>query len=160
MTTTFTDEQSAKLLELLGLPADTDTADVDAILAVVEDLAKQANEAAAAKPSDVAAAAKRIGLEAIDADSIAALRADAAEGRQLKVAAAKEKIETTVAAAISKGKITPARRTHWVNLITADPGMADVLASVPDETAAPMTEIGHGQTGDDNYTTEAATWFR
>jgi hypothetical protein len=31
----------------------------------------------------------------------------------------------------------------WVTLLQADPGMADVLASVPDNTM-PITEIGHG----------------
>jgi hypothetical protein len=30
-----------------------------------------------------------------------------------------------------------------VTLIKARPGMAEVLASVPNETAVPMTEIGH-----------------
>jgi hypothetical protein len=30
-----------------------------------------------------------------------------------------------------------------VSLIAADPGMADVLVAVPDETAVPLKEIGH-----------------
>ncbi|WP_369815635.1 hypothetical protein [Mycobacterium sp. 852002-40037_SCH5390672] len=44
---------------------------------------------------------------------------------------------------MSKGKITAARKKHWQMLIEADPGMAEVLASVPNETAVPMTELGH-----------------
>ena len=30
-----------------------------------------------------------------------------------------------------------------MKLAAADPGMLEVLASVPDETAVPMTELGH-----------------
>ncbi|WP_318263132.1 hypothetical protein [Mycolicibacterium goodii] len=52
-------------------------------------------------------------------------------------------VEAAVDEAVTKGKITPARRKHWVELITADPGMADVLAAVPAETAVPMSEVGH-----------------
>lgn len=158
MTITFTDEQTTRLLELIGAPADT--SDVEAILAVIDDLAKQAVEAGDdAKPSEVAAAAKRLGLEAIDADTLTALRNDAAEGRQIKAAAAKAKIEGQVDDAIQHGKITVGRRKHWVDLIAADPGMADVLASVPNETAVPLSEIGHGQ-GADGEPIEEAAWFR
>ena len=91
-------------------------------------------------------AAKRAGLEVIDNDALTALRAEAAEGRQIKAAAARQKIEASVREAITKGKITPSRRDHWINLISADPGMAEVLASVPNETAVPMTATGWSST--------------
>jgi len=142
MALTFTDDQHARLFELLGLPPETDPADIEAILAVLDDLAAQAN-ASSGKPSDIAAAAKRHGLEAVDAATMTALRADAAEGRRMVAAAAKAKVESAVDDAIRHGKITPGRRKHWVDLITADAGMADVLASVPNETAVPMSEAGH-----------------
>lgn len=157
MALTFTDEQTTKLLETIGAPADT--TDPEAILAVIEDLAKQAadnTDSADPAPSAVAASAKRIGLDVIDTDTLTALRADAAEGRQIKAAAAKAKIEGQVDDAIKAGKITPARRKHWFDLISADPGMADVLASVPAETAVPISEIGHATEPAD----EAAEWFR
>lgn len=143
----LTPQQVTQLLDLLGLP--TNTTDPELILATLDDLAKQAASAADQKPSDVAAAAKKQGLEVIDADTLTALRHDAAEGRQIKASAERQKVEDTVDAAINKGKITAGRRKHWVDLITADPGMADVLASVPDETAIALTEIGHGVGGDD-----------
>lgn len=155
MTLTFTDDQQVTLFELLGLPPETDPADIDAILAVVDDLAKQA-DGASGKPSDIAAAAKRHGLEAVDTATMTALRTDAAEGRRLVVAAAKAKVVGTVDDAIRHGKITPARRKHWVDLITADAGMADVLASVPNETAVPMSEVGHGTSED---TDQTPAWF-
>ena len=83
----------------------------------------------------------------LDNDTAAALRRDAAEGRKIKTAAAKAKVEASVDDAVDKGKITPSRRKHWVTLIEADPGMADVLAAVPNETAVPLIEVGHGTDG-------------
>ncbi|MDV7101662.1 hypothetical protein R4227_16445 [Gordonia amicalis] len=157
MAITFTDEQTTRLLELIGAPADT--TDVEAILAVIEDLATQAADGGDLKPSNIANMAKRHGLEAIDADTLTALRTEAAEGRQIKAASAKAAVESKVDDAIQHGKITAARRKHWVDLITADPGMADVLASVPNETAVPLNEIGHGQSSDSD-TIEEAAWFR
>ncbi|AFM16993.1 Mu-like prophage I protein [Mycolicibacterium chubuense NBB4] len=156
MALTFDDTQAATLLDLLGLPADT--TDVETILATVKD-AVTASTADGAQPSAVAAAAKRVGMELLDTDTAASLRAEAAEGRQIKAAAVCQKIEASVGDAIAKGKITPARRKHWIDLITADPGMADVLASVPNETAVPMTEIGHGMDSDGAPGQPNDAWF-
>jgi hypothetical protein len=140
---TFTEEQAARLLTALGL-AD-DTTDAETVVMAVEDLAKQAaeREAAAAKPSEIAAAAKRVGMELIDADTATALRADAAEGRKLAAAAKRADIERQIDDAVRTGKIAPSRRQHWVKLAAADPGMLEVLASIPAETAYPLTEQGH-----------------
>lgn len=55
MTLTFDDTQAAALLEALGLPADTD--DPDLVVATAVDLAAQAAEINAEKPSTIAAAA-------------------------------------------------------------------------------------------------------
>jgi hypothetical protein len=52
-------------------------------------------------------------------------------------------VEAAVDDAVNNGKITAARRKHWVQLIEADPAMADVLAAVPSETAVPLHEVGH-----------------
>lgn len=137
----FTPEQIAALLEALGLPPDT--ADAQLVVDTAVDLAAQVEALDPAKPSTVAAAAKRHGMELIDEATVATLRADAATGRQMAAAAAAAKVEATVDDAIAHGKITVPRRKHWVDLITADPAMADVLASVPNETAVPLTEAGH-----------------
>lgn len=157
MALTLDDTQAATLLELLGLPADTD--DPQLVLDTIADLAAQVAEIDPAKPSTVAAAAKRAGLEVLDNDTAAALRREAQEGRQIKAAAERQKIEASVGDAIDKGKITPGRRKHWIDLITADPGMADVLASVPNETAVPMTEIGHGVDSDGPPGQPHDQWF-
>ncbi|MCZ0732317.1 hypothetical protein [Mycolicibacterium iranicum] len=152
------DAQAAQLLKLLGLPADT--ADIDVILATAKDLADQVAELDPEKPSTVAAAAKAAGLEVIDKDTAEALRRDAAEGRKMAADAAKQKIAATVDESIRRGRITPTRRDHWITLIGADPGMADVLAKIPDETAAPIAEAGHGSNPDPAAElTDAAEWF-
>ena len=153
MALTLTDDQAAALLDALGLPADTTDAQ---LVDTAKDLAAQAEALDPAKPSTVAAAAKRNGLEVIDKDTAQVLRRDAAEGRRIKAAAEFAKVEASVDDAISKGKITPSRRGHWVTLIQADPGMAEVLASVPNETAVPMTELGHSLEPADSA---EAGWF-
>lgn len=61
----------------------------------------------------------------------------------MAAAAAQQKIEAAVDEAVSKGKITAARKRHWVTLCTNDAGMLEFLASVPAETAVPMSEVGH-----------------
>jgi hypothetical protein len=61
----------------------------------------------------------------------------------------KAKVEAAVDDAIEKGKITPGRRKHWVELLSCDPGIADVLASIPNETAVALSEIGHASAESD-----------
>jgi hypothetical protein len=156
MALTFDDDQAAALLTALGLPFDT--TDVDTIHATVTDAVGD-QPPGDPMPSAVAAAAKRIGFEVIEADSLESLRREATEGRQIKAAAALKAVEDTVGDAIGKGKITASRRKHWVSLIQADPGMAEVLASVPNETAVPLTEIGHSA-GSEGELIETAEWFR
>jgi hypothetical protein len=152
----FTPEQIAALLAALGLPADT--TDAQLVVDTATDLAAQVAGMTPEQPSSVAAAAKRHGLELVDHDTHEALKRDAAEGRRIAAAAAQAKVEAAVEDAISKGKITPARKRHWVNLIAADPVMADVLAAVPNETAVPLTEVGHSADNTADLA-EKAEWF-
>ncbi|WP_348733479.1 hypothetical protein [uncultured Mycolicibacterium sp.] len=151
------DTQAAVLLALLGLPEDA--TDVQLVIDTVQDATRDPMlPPADAKPSDVAAAAAKHGLEVIDTATADALRRDAASGREIAAAAAKQRIEASVDKAIDRGAITLGRRKHWVSLIEADPGMADVLAAVPDETAVPLSEIGLG--GDDSTDlAKPAAWF-
>jgi Mu-like prophage I protein len=159
MALTLNDDQAAALLDMLGLPPDT--TDVDTVLATIKDLVtdEQGEGDDMTKPSAVAAAAKRAGLEVVDASTLQLLQRDAAEGRTLKASVEQQRVEAAVDDAISKGKITAARRKHWVSLIGADPGMADVLAGVPNETAVPMTEVGHGVDSESGELAPAE-WFR
>jgi hypothetical protein len=156
MALTFDDDQAGALLQSLGLPNDTN--DLDLALQTAADLASQVADTDMAKPSTVAAAARRSGMEVLDKDTAAALRRDAQEGRRIAAAAARAQVEATVDDAVNNGKITAARRTHWVQLIEADPGMANVLASVPNETAVPMSEVGHAAQMDRPSDNDSA-WF-
>lgn len=156
MTLTFDDDQAGKLLDALGLPADT--TDVELVLAAVVDLAAQAAGMNPEKPSTVAAAARKAGLEVVDTATLTALRHDAQEARTLKAAAVQQRIEAAVDDAVTKGKITAARKQHWVTLCTHDEKMLDVLASVPNETAVPMTEAGHSLEPADAGSDQPA-WF-
>lgn len=161
----FDAEQTDQLLTLLGLPIDDPTIDAEAILATLTDLASAEGAGGDdTKPSSVAAAASKLGLTLLDADSVAKMRADAEEGRQIKAAAARADIEAKVDTAINRGAITPARRDHWLTLLSADPAMADVLAATADSTAVPITERGYNLTTQDGTNpgslTDAAEWFR
>lgn len=156
MALTFDDDQASALLEALGLPADT--TDIATIAATVKDAAT-ASTAEGAQPSAVAAAARRVGLGVMDTEALAALQRDAAEGRRIKAAEARQRVEAMVDAALNKGKITPARRKHWIELIEADPEMADVLARTPDETAIPLSEIGHAISDEGAPRTDDDKWF-
>lgn len=160
MALTLNDEQEADLLKLLGLPeAAPGESDVELVIDTITDLAHQVEALDPAKPSTVAAAAARNGMEVLDKDTAAALRRDAAEGRRVAAAAAKANVEASVDDAVTKGKITPARRKHWVSLIEADPAMADVLAAVPNETAVPMSEVGHSADNGTGDLDKPAAWF-
>lgn len=151
MALTLDDNQTAQLIQALGLPADT--TDIDTILSTVADMAKTDG-------GDVVAAAKRAGLATIDPESLVQLQAAAQHGREIAAAAAKQRVEDAVESAIHAGKIPVARRAHWVTLITNDKAMADVLASMPDDLI-PMNEMGHGRGGEESgELAERADWFR
>jgi hypothetical protein len=144
MALTLNDAQETELLKTLGLPdAQPGETDVELVIAAVTDLADQAGDPA--KPSTIAASAKRAGLEVLDNDTAAALRRDAQEGRRVVAAAAKARTEAVVDDAIRKGKIAGSRRKHWITIIEADPESATILASIADETAVPLTEVGHSE---------------
>jgi hypothetical protein len=77
----------------------------------------------------------------------------------MAAAAVQQKIEAAVDDAVSTGKITAARKRHWVTLCTNDAGMLEVLASVPNETAVPLTEIGHSIDASAEDLAESGRWF-
>ncbi|OPX11995.1 hypothetical protein [Mycobacterium sp. AT1] len=150
MALTLNDTQEAELIKLLGLPeAEPGEADTELVIDTVVDLAAQAEAFDPAKPSAVAAAARRSGMDLVDHDLHEALKRDAAAGRQAVAAAARQKVEASVDAAIDRGALAPARRGAWIELISADNAMADVLAKVPDHAVVPLSEIGHAATPSD-----------
>lgn len=145
------------LAESLGLSADAADEDVlkaarDALGLTDDDSADDTADGDAADSGsgeaspvgELAAAAANAGLVLMDPAKVAELQAGAAAGAQAlanQVAAAHAAV---VDDAIAKGKITPARREHFRALMKADEkGTTELLAGIPNETAVPMTEVGH-----------------
>ena len=62
-------------------------------------------------------------------------------------------IERKVDAAIDRGAITPSRKRHWAQPLTHDAAMGEVLASIADGTAVPLSEIGHAAAESDTQLT-------
>ncbi|MDP7738993.1 phage protease [Mycobacterium paragordonae] len=156
MALTFDDTQGAALLDALGLPTDTD--DADLIVATAKDLAAQIDGLDTAKASAVVAAAARHGMEVIDKPTADALRRDAQEGRRVAAAAAKAKVEAAVDQAIDTGRIMPSRKKHWITLCENDATMLEHLASVAPGTAVPLTEVGHSADTTPELT-HSGQWF-
>lgn len=144
----LTEEQTAELFAVLGLPEDT--TDPFTVVAAIADLAAVENVAVAAKAGK--------GLQVVASDHLAALEAAAEEGRAVAAAAARARVETVVTDAIREGKLPPARRDHWITMIEADETMADVLASAP--TVVPLVELGHSHGADADIDAETPEWFR
>lgn len=136
---TIPPELWARLLDALALPPDSDA---ETVALAVED---------AVTTPPVAASA---GLIQVDPDTLTALRRDAEQGRAIAAAAVQRERTQLVAAAVAQGKITPARREHWLTVLGADPGMADTLASLP-AGLVPLVEIGYS--GEE--VAEPAAWF-
>lgn len=159
MALTLNDTQESELLKLLGLPeADPGESDVELVIDTINDLAAQVQTLDPDKPSTVAAAAARNGMEVIDKATADALRRDATAGRAAAAAAAAAKVEAAVDAAIDKGKVMASRRKHWITICTNDPEMVTHLAGIAPGTAVPLDEVGHAaDAGTD--ADQPAGWF-
>ena len=127
------DNLKAGLRERLGI-TDAEVADEAILAALDEALSEQAEAPTAALPQ---------GVVAIESAVVDGMRAELAELRTFREAKADEDRAALVEAAVSDGRIPPARRDHWLAALAADEeGMAPVLASLAPGTV-PLTEIGH-----------------
>jgi hypothetical protein len=134
-----------RLLDALALPPDT--TDPETVAMALED--------AVTAPASGQQTAASAGLVGVDPDTLATLRRDAEQGRAIAAAAVQRERTQLVAAAVAQGKITPARREHWLTVLGADPGMAATLASLP-AGLVPLVELGYsGET----EVAEPAAWF-
>ena len=134
----------AGLRERLGL---TETDGAEAILAAVDNLADQPTAEVAPMPEGVAL---------IESDQLAALQAAAAEVAAMRAERDAERRAGMVDAAVADGRITPARRDHWLAQLNADEeGVAGVLAALP--SVLPVVEVGHS---DDVETADTALFAR
>lgn len=145
----FTTDQWTRMTEALGLAPD---ADPETIVATIEDLVTTPTD-----PSTVTAArASAAGLVQVDPGTLASLRADAGQARELRAAAAVRDRTQVVGDAVRAGKIAPARRQHWMTVLAADPGAVETLATLPAGLIPVDGEIGHASEGG---AVEPAKWF-
>lgn len=145
--TTITAELWIRLTEALGLPVEVDP---ETAVVALEDLVTA--------PTDAATVAAAAGLSTLSAAEVEALRKGAEQSRVLAAAAARRDITDKVMAAARRGAITTADQKHWIAVLEVDPSKATVLASIRDQFAVPLSEIGHageGASGD-----AGADWLR
>jgi hypothetical protein len=132
-----------KIAAALGLDA---SADEEAVLAKIAELNPAAEtEVVEPEPQTVAASAPRAvnGLVQIEQAQLDELKAAAAQGVEARARQVAEDDERTVMAAISQGKIAPARKEHWLSALRADrDGTKNVLASLA-AGLIPVSEMGH-----------------
>lgn len=123
------------LRQRLGIAED---ADESQILAAVEQMKARAD---APKLPD--------GAVAIERDQLEQLQAAARDGQEAREQQRAEARERLVAAAISDGRVAPARKEHWLAALKADPegGEESLKALAPG--LIPVNERGHDQAGAD-----------
>jgi ATP-dependent protease ClpP protease subunit len=128
----FTTDQLATLRQL-GLPADQDPATFVAAVAEALNEQEQTPPVSAQLPD---------GVRTIDADVLAQLQADAAQGRAAREEQVTARRTAKVDAAIRAGKLPPAARDRWLTNLTADEeSFTTVLDGL--QPVIPTEERGH-----------------
>lgn len=127
------------LAERADSAREPDPAPVDTPVAPVG----EAPEAPASWP---VAASTRLpdGVVTVEASVLDQLRHDAARGAEARSVQERQDRAALVAAAISDGRVAPARREHWLKALEVDPGAGVALASLA-PGLIPVSEMGHGQ---------------
>ncbi|MCD2191674.1 hypothetical protein [Actinomycetospora soli] len=133
---TETDEQALwdQLADLVGVPKDTDHAEI--VDAVAEALDEAADPAPSGSPDPQ-------GVVRLDATVHAELVAAAAHGRTAAAREARTERERVVSAAVTRGAITAGRRGAWLASLERDPDGVAALAGLPDGLAVPVAALGH-----------------
>lgn len=131
-TDAMSDTLMAGLRDRLGIAPE---ANDDAILAHVDKLVEQATA-----PTPQASIPE--GMTLVEADRLEAMQAAGAELAAIRAERDTERREGLVEAAVNSGRISAARRGHWLAQLNADEeGMAPILAALP--PVIPLAEIGH-----------------
>jgi ATP-dependent protease ClpP protease subunit len=92
-------------------------------------------------------------LTALDEATLAQLTADAAAGRAARDAQITADRESAINAAVTSGRIAPARAQHWRDQLIADPGAVEVLNSLA--PVVPVEPSGHTGGADDSTDDDA-----
>jgi hypothetical protein len=147
----FTDEQNAALRAHLAL-GETGDLTPEVLITAVEALRGRAD-------AKIAAGAKHLpeGVIAIEREAWDELNRRVAAGEAYRRKQAVAERDTVIAAAISDGKFTPARRQHWVRLWDADPEGTRIVLAGLQRNVVPLEDIGSAGGGmadellDDEY---------
>jgi ATP-dependent protease ClpP protease subunit len=138
----FTDAQLTTMRATLELPADADEA---TILAALETVVAESLED---QPPAAPAAAVKIpeGFSLVDDGTLAAMRVGAEDGRAARTQQLTEHRDRTIQAAISAGKIPPARKEHYEAAWKGDASGTEQLLATLAPGLVPVEERGHAQT--------------
>lgn len=135
------------LAERLGIDADADDeTTLQALDEALEERAVDEPDGGGGEPSvdQLNTAAAKHGLRLVDSAKFDEISAAARAGQEARDRQLADERAQVVDSAIRKGKITAARREHFLALMKADTeGTTKLLDELPDETAVPLSELGH-----------------
>lgn len=135
------------LAERLGIDADAD--DETTLAAIDEALAERANtesdeDGETPGLDQIQSAAAKLGLKVVNASQWDAVTQQASAGEQARAKQLADQREAVVNEAVRRGKIAPVQKGNFIALMEKDPaGTEKFLNELPDETAVPMSELGH-----------------
>lgn len=142
----------AKLREELGLPADASDVEVAAKLAA-DGLIPKAEETTPPTPTPTEAPPAEVtvpdGMVLVDSETLEGLKVAASAGQEARAEQLKARREQLVSAAVSDGRVAPARKEHWIKALEADAGNEQVLASLA-PGLVPVDPKGHPGSPEDN----------
>jgi len=128
----FSDEQLTTMRQQLGVASNADEGTI--LAALTEALSEQASDSTGVSAPE--------GMALVDSATLDSLREDAAAGRAARDQQQADERVRLVNAAVSDGRIAPARKDHWLAQLSADAGSADTLASLA-PGLIPLNEVGH-----------------
>ena len=138
----FSDAELNTLRTKLGVAEDADEA---TILAALDEALDERAEAPAPQGSTTTIPE---GMSLIETDVLAELKAGAADGRTARQQQVEAHRDGLIRDAIAAGKISPARRDHWVKQFAADAAGAEEMLAQLEPGLIPVSEVGHADTGD------------
>lgn len=148
----FTDEMLTTMRQQLGLADDADEATISA--AMTEALTERAEPPAVVPP-----AALPEGTVAIDSATLEQLQVAARRGEEARSRQEIDDRAAQVEAAITAGRIPPARREHWLGQLAADPGAAVTLAALPAGLVPVGAPMGHAAAAVEDPARKDDYWF-
>lgn len=146
----FSDADYTALRTKLGLPEDADEATI--LAALDEALEERAEPAPQASTTQATMPELPEGLTIIETDVLANLQKGAEDGRTAREQQVNAHRDGLITAAIKAGKISPARKAHWVKQFEADAEGAEQMLAQLAPGLIPVSELGRAGEIDDTPT--------